>query len=321
MNIRDRRFTLGIGIAAIALAVAAGAFALTGAFGIGPAAAQNGDDDGDRGAQHDHDEGDEGAALAEALGVTVEELEAAMRQVMLDRIDAAVEAGRLTEERAETLREAIESGEEPGRGFRSHHGFGHGFGWHGDEGDEGAAFAEALGVTVEELETAMRQVALDRIDAAVEAGKLTEERAEMLREAIESGEPFERDRFDRGHRGRGFGFGFGFDGTIADVLPEDLAERLRDLLEAVESGEFDARDFGESFGIFRLGIGGGFGFDGAMTVEERQQAMLDRIDAAVEAGTLSEERADALRTLIEADDGEGRGGFGWPGRGFHRGHR
>ena len=321
MNIRDRRFTLGIGIAAIALAVAAGAFALTGAFGIGPAAAEGGDD-GDRGAHHDrddHDEGDEGAALAEALGVTVEELEAAMRQVMLDRIDAAVDAGRLSEERAEALREAIESGEEPGRGFRGHHGFGHGFGWHGDEGDEGAAFAEALGVTVEELEAAMRQVALDKIDAAVEAGKLTEERAEALREAIESGEPFERDRFDRGHRGRGFGFGF--DGASVDMLPEDLAERLRDLLEAVESGEFDARDFGESFGIFRLGIAGGFGFDGAMTAGERQQAMLDRIDAAVEAGTLSEERADALRTLIEADDGEGWGGFGWPGRGFHRGHR
>ena len=318
MNIRDRRFTLGIGIAAIALAVAAGAFALTGAFGIGPAAAQNGD--GENGARHDgddHDKGDEGAALAEALGVTVEELEAAMRQVMLDRIDAAAEAGRLSEERAETLREAIESGEEPGhgRGFRGHHGFG----WHGDDGDAGAALAEALGVTVEELEAAMRQVALDKLEAAVDAGMLMEERAEMLREAIESGEPFERDRFDRGHRGRGFGFGF--DGAIADVLPEDLAERLRDLLEAVESGEFDARDFGESFGIFRLGIGGGFGFDGAMTVEERQQAMLDRIDAAVEAGTLSEERADALRTLIETDDGEGWGGFGWPGRGFHRGHR
>ena len=319
MNIWDRRFTLGIGIAAIALAVAAGAFALTGAFGIGPAAAEGGDDDGDRGAQHDRDKGDEGAALAEALGVTVEELEAAMRQVMLDRIDAAVDAGMLTEERAETLREAIEAGEEPGhgRGFRGHHGFGHGLGWHGDEGDEGAAFADALGVTVEELEAAIRQVALDRIEAAVDAGMLTEERAEMLREAIESGEPFERDRFDHGHRGRGFGF----DGASVDVLPEELAERLRDLLEAVESGEFDARDFGESFGIFRLGIAGGFGFDGAMTAGERQQAMLDRIDAAVEAGTLSEERADALRTLIETDDGEGWGGFGWPGRGFHRGHR
>ena len=248
MHIRDRRFTLGIGIAAVALAAAAAAFALTGTFGIGPAAAEGGDDGGDGGAHHDGD----------------------------DR----------------------------------------------DRGDGRAALAGALGVTVEELEAAVHEVALDRIDAAVDAGRLSEERAETLRGAIESGEPFGRGRFDDGHRGRGFGFGFhgrGFDGAIADMLPEGLAERLRDLIEAVESGEFDARDFGESFGIFRFGIAGGDGFD----FEERQQAMLDRIDAAVEAGMLSEERADALRTLIERDDGDGDGwgGFGWRGRGYPRGHR
>ena len=249
---------IGITIAALALAIAAGAFALAGALGAGPATAEG---DGDS---------DKGAALAEALGVTVAELEAARRQVALDRIDAAVESGRLSEERAGTLREAIESGEERGhwRGHRRH------FGWHGDEDDGGAAFAEALGVTVAELEAARRQVALDRIDAAVADGKLTEERAEALREAIESGEGRWHGRFGRGHRGRDFGKGaFGHD---AD------------------------------------------GFRG-MTAEERQQAMLDRIDAAVEAGWLSDEQAGALRTLIESGDGDGWRGFG--GRGFHRGHR
>ena len=261
---------IGITIAALALAIAAGSFALAGALGAGPAAAE-GDGD-DRGAHHDHGAHDKGAALAEALGVTVEELEAAKRQVALDRIDAAVADGELSEERADALREAVESGE-----GRSHRGHGFGFGWHDDEGDEGAAFAEALGVTVEELEAAMREVALDKIDAAVESGRLGEERAEMLREAIESGEPFERERFDRGHRGRGFSF---------------------------HKGDFD-----------------GFGFDGTMTAEERQQAMFDRLDAAVEVGMLSAEQADALRTLIESADGDGWRGFGFGGRGFHRGHR
>ena len=254
---------IGITIAALALAIAAGAFALAGALGAGPATAEG---DGD---------GDKGAALAEALGVTVAELEAAKRQVTLDRIDAAVESGQLSEERAATLREAIESGEERGHG-RGHHG--HDWDWHGDGDDGGTAFAEALGVTVAELEAAMRQVALDRIDAAVADGKLTEERAETLREAIESGEGRWHGRFERGHRGRGFGKGaFGHD---AD----------------------------------------GFRFDGA-TSEERQQAVLDRIDAAVEAGWLSEEQAGALRTLIESGDGDGWRGFGLGGRGFHRGHR
>lgn len=251
---------IGITIAALALAIAAGAFALAGALGAGPATA-GGDGDGDK-----------GAALAEALGVTVAELEAAKRRVALDRIDAAVESGQLSEERAATLREAIESDEERGH-WRGH--YGHGWGWHGDEDDGGAAFAEALGVTVEELEAAMRQVALDRIDAAVADGKLTEERAEALREAVESGEERGHWRFERGHRGRGFGKGA----------------------------------FGHEAG-FR-----------GMTTEERQQAMFDRIDAAVEAGRLSEEQADALRTLIESGDGDGWRGFGFGGRGFHRGHR
>ena len=255
---------IGITIAALALAIAAGAFALAGALGAGPATAEG---DGD---------GDKGAALAEALGVTVEELEAAKRRVALDRIAAAVESGRLGEERAGTLREAIESGEERGH-WRGHGGHGgHGWGWHGDGDDGGAAFAEALGVTVEELDAAMRQVALDKIDAAVADGKLTEERAEALREAIESGEERWHGRFERGHRGRGFGKGaFGHD---AD------------------------------------------GFRG-MTAEERQQAMFDRLDAAVEAGMLSAEQAGALRTLIESADGDGWRGFGFGGRGFHRGHR
>ena len=262
---------IGITIAALALAIAAGSFALAGALGAGPAAAE-GDGD-DRGAHHDRGDHDKGAALAEALGVTVEELEAAKRQVALDRIDAAVADGELSEERADALREAVESGEGRGHGFH-----GHGFGWHDDEGDEGAAFAEALGVTVEELEAAMREVALDKIDAAVESGRLGEERAEMLREAIESGEPFERERFERGHRGRGFGF---------------------------PKGDFD-------------GFGLGFG---DMDADELRQAMFDRLDAAVEAGMLSAEQADALRTLIESADGDGWRGFGFGGRGFHRGHR
>lgn len=322
---------IGITIAALALAIAAGAFALAGALGAGPATAEGGGDNDD-----------EIAALAGALGVTVEELEAAKRQVMLDRIDAAVESGWLGEERAERLREAVESGEEPGhgRGFR-----GPGFGWHGADGSEGAALAEALGVTIEELEAAMREVVLARIDAAVADGKLSEERAAAMREAIESGEPFAREGFKRGHRGRGFGFpkgafaerfGFDFDGEMTPEalleeidaavesgwLGEERAEMLREAIESGESFEFEVDGFG--FGHRGRGFGhdaDGFGFDfGGMNIDELRQAMLDRLDAAVEAGMLSEEQAEALRTLIESVDGEDWREFGF-GRGFHRGHR
>ncbi len=143
------------------------------------------------------DEGRE--AFAGALGVTVEDLDAAARQVALDRVDEAVEAGKITEEEAAEIRTRVESSE---AGDWHPRGFGLSAG--------GEALAEALGVTVEDLKAAMRQVLLERIDAAVKAGKVSEEKAEEWRTAIESGDKPERDgdsrgrwRGSRGHWGPG----------------------------------------------------------------------------------------------------------------------
>lgn len=186
------------------------------ALGIGVVLAQGGGDDGDKkrsgpgaGSGYGVDGEKESRwaggreALAEALGVTVEELDAAARQVALDRVDEAVEAGKVTEEEAAAIRTRIESSEEGdwhprGRGF----GFSKG----------GDAFAEALGVTVEDLKAAMQQVLLDRIDAAVDAGTITEEKAEAWRTAIESGE--KPDGSGPGRHGKRFGKGRhgGYDG-------------------------------------------------------------------------------------------------------------
>lgn len=140
------------------------------------------------------------AAFAEALGVTVDELTAAFKQVALDRVDETVEAGKVTEEKAAEWRAAIESGESEGkrRGWRW---FKHGR----DSG--GQALADALGVTVDELAAARKQVVLDRIADAVEAGKLTEEKAEAWRTAIESGEKRERTGGAGHDKGPGKGHG------------------------------------------------------------------------------------------------------------------
>ena len=64
------------------------------------------------------------AAVAEKLGVTTEELQDAYKAASLEQLDAAVEAGRLTEEQADAIRERIESGD-----FLGPHGFGF-FGGH-----------------------------------------------------------------------------------------------------------------------------------------------------------------------------------------------
>lgn len=128
-------------------------------------------------------------ALAEALGVTVEELVAAFQQVALDRVDEALEAGAITEEQAEEITAVIESGEwedkrRGGRGFKR----------------GGLAEGESL----DDLKAEWKQAAVGRVDAAVEAGRITEAEAEELRAAIESGEKPDRGRGFRGHK-RGFG--------------------------------------------------------------------------------------------------------------------
>jgi hypothetical protein len=139
---------------------------------------------------------------AEQLGVQPSELSNALKQALKNRVDAAVEDGRLTQEQGQSMKERIDAGEAPflGRGFgdRGHHG--HHF-FHAKL--EGAA--GYLGMTEAQLKTALEggktlaQVARDRnksvdglvnamvqnaeqkLQDAVEAGKLTEaQKSEML---------------------------------------------------------------------------------------------------------------------------------------------
>ena len=64
---------------------------------------------------------------AKQLGVQPEELSDALKQALKNRIDDAVDAGRLTEEQAKELEERIDSGDYPllfGHGLGPGHGFG-----------------------------------------------------------------------------------------------------------------------------------------------------------------------------------------------------
>ena len=67
---------------------------------------------------------------AAQLGVEPEELSDALKQGLKNRIDDAVDDGRLTEEQAERLKERIDASEYPGLGLfgRGHHHMGFGFG-------------------------------------------------------------------------------------------------------------------------------------------------------------------------------------------------
>jgi polyhydroxyalkanoate synthesis regulator phasin len=113
--------------------------------------------------------GDDHAALAEALGTTTEALDAARQAAHEALVADAVAAGTLTQEQADALLQ----GERIGRFRHPLRGINQAAGQ--------AAFAEALGISVEELQTAHSAVFNARIDAAVADGSLTQEEADLLK--------------------------------------------------------------------------------------------------------------------------------------------
>jgi hypothetical protein len=160
------------------------------------------------------------ADAAERLGVQPSELEAALEEAAIARVDAAVEAGTLTEEQAAELRERIRSGDGPLLG-------GPGFGHHGgglrlhalfdaaaaylglseaelraarEDGSSLADLAEDQGKSVAGLEQALLAAAKEELDAAVEEGSLTAEQGAELLEDVES-------RIDELVQSTGFGPG------------------------------------------------------------------------------------------------------------------
>jgi polyhydroxyalkanoate synthesis regulator phasin len=136
---------------------------------------------------------------AKQLGVKPSELDAALKQALKNRVDAAVKAGRLTKAQADRIKERIDAGDVPflvpGRGF----GFGPGHGRFGHHGPAGHvlgldAAASYLGLTEAKLREALEsgktlaQVAKDRgksVDGLVDA--MVAEKAKRLDEAVAAG--------------------------------------------------------------------------------------------------------------------------------------
>ncbi len=109
---------------------------------------------------------DKAQALADALGITLDDLNAAHEQVRTAAIEQAVADGLLTQEQADAL---LANGAPAWRGFRM-----------GDEAEQEAALAEALGITADELQAAQDQVFADELAARVGAGVITQEQADMI---------------------------------------------------------------------------------------------------------------------------------------------
>jgi hypothetical protein len=140
---------------------------------------------------------------AKQLGVSADKLDAALKQALENRVDAAVKAGTITAAQGAALKERIESGDfplvgvGPGPGGFGHHGHGpHAelaaaasyLGLTGAElrtrlqnGDTLAEVAKAEGKSVDGLVAALVAAEKKELDAAVAAGRLTAaERTAML---------------------------------------------------------------------------------------------------------------------------------------------
>ena len=134
----------------------------------------------DRAGDRDSARGEKGAEhsqhLAEALGISVDELDAAQATVAEAAIAQAVADGLITQEQADRMAErAGDSGGRmpmmggPGRG--------------GSEGsgiDHEALLASELGISVDELQAAQEEARQAGIDQAVADGNLTAEEADLM---------------------------------------------------------------------------------------------------------------------------------------------
>lgn len=109
---------------------------------------------------------DNDEALAEALGISVEELQTAHETVKAMALEQAVADGKLTQEQADQIAEG--SFFNPRARFMPM----------GEEND--SLLAEALKISVEELQAARQQVQQAAIDQALADGKITEEQATMM---------------------------------------------------------------------------------------------------------------------------------------------
>jgi hypothetical protein len=120
--------------------------------------------------------------LAEALGITVEELNSAYQTATENAINQALAEGLITEDQAARMLERGLAFQFPRRG-----------GWLGQSStDYEVLLADALGISVERLQEAQQQAFLTRIDQAVADGNLTEEEADFIlgQQALFSNETF-----------------------------------------------------------------------------------------------------------------------------------
>lgn len=139
--------------------------------------------------------------------------------------------------------------------------------------------AERLGISEDELKTAIKDAGVETVDEAVAAGNLTQEQADRLKERIEEGGL----PFMFGERHRGVGGAIALHRAAADILgvtPAKLMEELRDGASLAEVAEAH----GKSVDDFKT---------------ELLAAVKTQLDTLVTDGRLTQDQADQLYQRLE----------------------
>jgi hypothetical protein len=239
------------------------------------------------------------ALLADALGITVAELQTAREEAHIAAIQQAVDEGLITQAQADQL---LLGG---GFGFRGKPGFfgGHeAFGGRGAFGgviDHEALLADALGITAEEFRTANQQARTAAIQQAVDEDLITQAQADLMLGHIQLSNYIDQDALLAG---------------ALDITVEELQT---------------ARDEGNTL----VALVNELGLDAATVRVALNTAYQEAVQQAVTDGVITQDQADQI--LSSARPGlrgfYGRGGFGgfdsfdgpdgFPGRGGFRGPR
>jgi hypothetical protein len=219
--------------------------------------------------------GDQSEFLADALGISVDELQAAQQAAKEAAVQQALDEGLITQEQADRML----AGE--GRGF----GPG-GRGFHGprdSEIDYHALLADALGISVEELEAAQQEAKEAALQQALDDGVITQEQLDLMeaRSAL-------KDYLDH-------------ESMMADILGLSVEE----LQAAREDGQ-SMQDLLDEAGL-----------DQAAFMEAIQAARTEAIEQAVDDDVITQAQAD----LLQSETGPGLHGPGFGGRGGFDGHR
>jgi polyhydroxyalkanoate synthesis regulator phasin len=149
--------------------------------------------------------------------------------------------------------------------------------------------ATRLGITSDELTTAVKDTQLEMLDEAVTSGRLTQQQADTLRQRIESGDDLPGFGFGPGFGHAGQREGRGLAGCInLDTVAQTLGLTTAELRSELESGST----------LSEIITAHG------QTVESVVNALVaearSRLDEAVAAGQITQEQADALLAELPA---------------------